>query len=1090
MSYTEQQSAAISARGKVIVSASAGSGKTTVMIDRLADLVESGESVDRVLAVTFTNKAAAQMRERMRKKLLERAKCADGVKKAHIHAQLDALPLADICTVHAFCGRLVRTYFYLVGQDPKFRIAGEDGEGASIKKRAEDATFERVYEENPPWFARLLKIYYRRKKDDMLRGVVRSLYAAVRNAANYRTRLEEDIAKSPEEGFSDMLACLMESYRSQARKIAASSRELIPMSEADAPKGVPALIATAEFADAVAAQEDFYALQKLVTTFTFPAVPKRSKNDPALTRCVDRMRLLARRRDALIANILSEKADRAQALSDYANAKETADGLLRLVLLFDESYTVEKRESGVLDYDDLEHLALAVLSDDEVRAAVRDRYKFVFVDEYQDINPLQNAILEAVSGEEIFLVGDKKQAIYGFRGSRAKFFTEQEHALGGALSLDRNFRSAPVVLDAVNTVFSTVLEGYVPMTGGDRFPTDGELYLHTAPKDAKETVERGVYSVLQATGDEEQSAIARKVVEIVEAERGRPLFDPDLGEVRRTEYGDIAILVRKQTATARAILGRLAERGIPVTATAESNVLDFFEGKLLYNWLSFLDNGEQDIPLAGCMLSAAGGFTDGELGQIRLAAPPRTTFREACTCYLARHDGLAEKLRTFLSYTQRMRTLSQVKTAQEILFLLLSDGLEAQIAASGGEEALARAARFTEEGAGMSVHAFLKKIADGGDKIVFAESGGEGAVKLTTMHSSKGLEYPVVILTDIDTSFRMPDEKDETLWTDELGAAPKYFDFKTRTTRGTLARLAAKNLLSNDEREGEYNLLYVAMTRAKCRLHLVYEREKTNEKTESFAWLAPRFLLEPLAGTWTQEEAPPEEKEEKAFSLADIERAVFSYPFPKATEIPVKDSATGLIRRMHEKEGSTSDMGAPFSVEEDFFAPVLGDAPHSREEGLAYHAFLEHVRFGADAREELARMKGEGLLSAEQIALLDEERLCRILGIPTLKALEGKQTWREQRFLVSLPAELFYEAEEGDTEVLFQGALDLLVLDEKGYHIIDYKDSARSDDAICAGYAPQMRLYRKAVAKICRVAEENVRVTIVNIAAAREIIFA
>lgn len=1100
MSHTQQQLDAIAARGKTIVSAAAGSGKTTVMIDRLVSLIEGGESVENILAVTFTNKAAAQMRERARRKLIERYRTADETLRAHIRRQLDALPLADICTVHSFCGRLVRTYFYLVDVDPKFRIRGDDGEDAAIAKRAEDETFERAYEQNSAWFGRLLSAYYRNKKDETLRKALRALYASVRNVANYRERLEELLAETAEDAYSRALAILRESFRSAALKIAEESKKLISMSETQAPKGVNVLLALAEFGQQLAGS-DVSAMCEIAAGTAFPPCPNRSKNDPAASKFIDRIRAVKGRAEKLAKN-LGTASDEI-CFADFANAKETADALIRLALAYDECYAAEKRESGVLDYDDLEHLALEILKDGEVRAAVREKYRFLFVDEYQDINPLQNAILDAVSGEEVFFVGDKKQAIYGFRGSSAKFFGQQERALGGALPLDTNFRSAPAVLDAVNLVFSSAMEGYVPMTGGERFPVRGEIFLHTAAGQEEEPSARGVYSVLHAQEYKRDDSVARTVLSIVRAECGREIYDADLGCARKATYGDIAVLVRKQTSTARAVLRMLYENGIPVTATAETDILEFPEAQLLLNILSYLDNRQQDIPLASAMLSPLGGFSDSELARIRMGAgipkkseqmPP---FRTACIGYPALHPGdpVSGKLTAFFARAERLRVLAQVKTASEIMSLLLAEGLEAQIAAQGGEEALARVFRLTSEGEGMSVHAFLKKIEKSG-QVVFTESGGEGAVKMSTMHASKGLEYPIVILLDLDTSYRMPDDKDEILWTDELGISPKCFDFAERTSRGTVSRLAAKQLLGREVEEGERNLLYVAMTRAKCKLHLVFEKEKPKENGASFAALIPREELAALSSVFVPASSAAEtasDRAERAASEKDIARAAAPYGFPKSVEVPVKDSATGLIRRQQDKsKGSSSDMGASLIAEDatDETALFSEEAPHTREEGLAYHAFLEHVDFGKSAKEELARMQREGLLTKEELALLDLAKLEEILAVPALASLRGKKLWRERKFLVTLPAEEFYETDEGgDVDVVFQGALDLLVWDEKGYHIIDYKYSSHGDDRIRADYAPQIRLYRKAVAKIFRVAESAVRATVINIASQREIIF-
>ena len=431
-----------------------------------------------------------------------------------------------------------------------------------------------------------------------------------------------------------------------------------------------------------------------------------------------------------------------------------------------------------------------------------------------------------------------------------------------------------------------------------------------------------------------------------------------------------------------------------------------------------------------------------------------------------------------------------------MLALLLAEGLEAQIAAKGDSaNRLARVRRLLEESKGAgSVHAFLRRVKDADEQISFSESGGEGAVRVLTMHAAKGLEFPVVILADLDTPFHGVD-KDETMWTDEFAVAPKSFDFERKICYETMARRAAEISMRRSEIEGERNLLYVAMTRAKYRLHMILgakdgaEAETGPDVTYSpdeAKRLSDFLPLRRLTHYFVSWEDPlPESVSRRSFphrsdpaAVRRIVEAAGDYPFAKSVTLPVKDSATGLMQRARSggaavrSEGETADMGSPFST----------------EIGLAYHAFLEHVRFGEDAGAELGRMLSEGLLSKEEADLLDEERLGEILAIPCLAALEGKKTWREYRFLVSFPAEEFYDADEnGDVDVIFQGALDLLAEEENGYLIIDYKFSSHDDETIRRDYAVQMKLYRKTVAKIMRVSEERVRVVIVNIAKGREI---
>lgn len=1118
MTETKEQRAAIDARGKTIVPASAGSGKTYVMANRYVErVVKEGADVSRMLAVTFTNKAAAQMRERIRKALTEAVAKAEGETRARLKGQLKLLPLADICTIHAFCGRLLRTHFYLADVDPSFRIVGpDDAECRALSSRALDQTFETAYE-NDPGFSELLSVYFRKKKDRRLREIVLGLYDAARSEAGYRETLAK-IAAGEEDLFEEAASSLAADARSRAARVVRKLGELEGISAF--PKAEAYAEAVEKAARAVLDATDLFAMANLEAAI--PACPRRTQNSDsqlcALLTCVKRQAEAVKAIDKELHALRSREEEHERCRA----AGKKASLLAALALSYDGEFTAAKRDAGVLDYADLEHLAFEVLGSRE-GADLRSRYDDIFVDEYQDVNPMQEKILSALAGErcDVFLVGDKKQAIYGFRGSRSRYFEEREEGFrgeGNVCVLTSNFRSAGAVLRAVNRVFSAVLENYEPMKEGPLYGGyEGQVSICTVGggKDPR-TKERGVYSVKQATGDPAVNPIARKVLEIVEAEcgkkegLGKTWYDVSTGELSPVRYKDIAVLVRKNTKAASAISRALADRGIPVTSSAELNVCDCFEGKLLLDWLSFLDNPEQDIPMAAAMLSVIGGFDERDLALVRLSDRRGLPFRDACREYAAhRGDGLARKLARFFAVSENYRTVARVRTAPEMLRLLLADGLEAQIAAKGESAMrLSHVRRLVAESEGCaSVHAFLRRLRDCDNCVMYTETGGENAVHVMTMHAAKGLEFPVVILTELDENFRGPD-RDDVMWTDKYHLAPRYFDEEKRQYGETLIRRAAALSMRREELEGERNLLYVAMTRACCRLYLLTEGNADGagsfyapedaKKLSDF--LPPGMQADLAAETETAERSS--EKREILFRpdekhVEEIKAAGKPYPFEPSTRVPVKSSATDLLERdgatMYGSYAAEDDDTMP---EDDLFDTDMGGS-FTPEKGTAYHAFLEHVDFSKFTEEmtegeaeealaqELTRMQDEGIFSAGQTEqLADLSRLAKILSLPVFLDLRGKRLRREQKFLVLLPASLFPERYPGaDDEIVFQGAIDLLV--ERGdgkYTVLDYKFSGRSDAELKRHYAVQLKLYRAAVAKIAGTSLENVDAFIVNIA--------
>ncbi len=1078
ISLTEEQRLAIGSRGKIIVSASAGSGKTFVMIERLVSLILQGGDVRKMLAVTFTNKAAQQMRERLRRALVEKLSVSDGAERARLKQQLSALPLADISTIHAFCSRLIRTHFYLADVDPAFRvISDEDHEGALILSRAMDEVFEHAYEEKDEDFRLLLSVYFRGKKDAKLRELVLSLYRTVRERADYLPLLKE---MGREDNFAEVCAFLKEDVTERADFIAsAASREEEFFLKRN-PRAAEVCAQIAAAAKNLTGGTLFeLALREMPPIARMPSSAKAEGE--TLRRLKYAGRLSAEIKE--VYKSLSCYASCEEEHARYLDGQRISAALSGLLLKFDEAYSRYKGEAGVLDYADLEHLALRVLENEDVCADLRKKYHFIFVDEYQDVNPAQELLLNKLGGEEVFLVGDAKQSIYGFRGSRSEYFLNRCREYR-ALSLAENFRSAAGVLEAVNRVFSYAMTKEsagldyraAPMRGGKRYGEhDGGVFFHRVPKQKAEKAERGIYSVLTAAR-ERTDAQAELLCRLIAEEVGKEWFDADEGLVKRLRFSDIAVLVRAVDSGTENIIAALSRNFIPVSTAACVNVCDFWEARLVIDWLSYLDNGEQDIPFAGALLSKIGGMTDEELAKIRLRCPKAYTFREACREYAAREkDEIAAKLRAFWEKADTYRRLMQVRTAAEMIGLLLSDGLEIEIAAKkDGEVRLRRIRRLTEEADG-SVNAFLRRLKALGYKVKYTEGSGEDAVKVITMHSAKGLEFPSVFLVGMSDCFR-GNERQEVMYTDRFLFAPKSYDVANKIARETVLRRASCIVDDRETVKGELNLLYVAMTRAKYRLHMLFGEQKgavAPQYAERFSDFTDAAACDDYFTDDLPREEPPLPRRALAYrpdeELLKSWRAATSavYPHRGASVLPVKSSATELLRTANERASEETSFGG-------------GGA--TVEEGLAYHAFLQHVRFGESAEYELARMREEELLPKDRLALLDAGKLEKILRLPSLAALAGKRIWREQTFLLSLPAYEIPALCTGERdEIVLQGAIDLLCQEEEGYLILDYKYSSHDPARLIADYAPQIALYRKAVAKIKQVDERTVRARILNI---------
>lgn len=1154
MNYTSEQLSAIDAKGKVIVSASAGSGKTAVMIEKIIRLILSGVPVSEILAVTFTKKAASQMKDKLKKKLIEVVNDpkTDGDKRAFLKKQLNEVATADISTIHAFCSKFIKTHFFEADVSSDFKIiSGDDAESTVLKNKALDKIFEESYEkdENGEFF-KLLSVYYRKKSDANLREIILGLYGGLRDHADYKSILARS-GEYDDGAFERVCERLFALLQKKCRYYASMAEDFVGYFESN--DGEPSAKQAKEFAQAfyaIANAPDYFTAIKLGKA-SFSRKESTKKRPKEYVETLDRMLLLRDKKYAGLFKEFLKIGTYEEERKAFSQAGEYAKALAKFLLKFDEEYTLVKRERNALDYNDLEHIALSLLSNPRIQEETRARYKHVFVDEYQDVNPVQESLIEALGGENVFLVGDIKQAIYGFRGSKSKYFSEKQakySTTGGlSLKLTKNFRSSDQVLDAINEQFCTIMTNdtsSVPyasssvMEKGGGYPKDsGKVVAHVL--DTAESLEEekalaqaereralSLYSVRDVYGKERQAEretklkTAKKIKAIIDEEVGSLFFDVELGKERPITYSDIVILTRKTTGGIRDIAVDLSDLGVPVTSVAAVNICDYAEVKTLIDILKLLDNERQDVPLVSALLSSMGGLNADDLAEIRLAYPKEKYFRDACARYANEQTGrLTGKLLRFYAFYKKLRTLATVAPVGEVLGELLSSTrMEAEILArENGVACLNRVRRFVAEstqGEAMNLHEFLDRLKNLDYKILYAENGGENSVQIVTMHSSKGLEYPVVIVNATE-KFRKTDSA-EVVLEEEFGLAPKSYDGEKMTCRSTLLRKLFSDRKSADEIGDELNLYYVAMTRAKHTLHLVYK--SVPELCDvayagSFAELTDFSVWEKYLRYGVEEPIEKQNREAEGglFDEELTERITSAYQkeydYAGLDNLPVKSSATSLLRYDAESDGA--ERAVPlFDDREDERENVEENTSFRKgktgiDRGLAYHAFLEKFDFtllldgagtGSSLRSivesSLAKDREEGLLSADELALLDVEKLVEILQNPIFSSLNGMTLYKEQQFLVSLPLKdvpsLLQSLENAekvfDEEILFQGAIDLLAVGANGdARVIDYKYSVKDAETLKATYAPQLDLYKKAVAKILKIDSSKIRCTIVNL---------
>ena len=865
--WTEQQQTAIEDRGhSLIVCAAAGSGKTAVLVERIVRLVREGCPIDRMLVVTFTNAAAGEMRLRIGEALGKAAR-----EEPALGEQLMALPRASISTLHRFCGNLLRENFQALGIDPGFRIGDEQECGVLSRQAMEDAIYS-CYEVGSDVFLAADRCYAQEELGELAFSLHRFMMTrpdpwAFLERAQKDVRIDGQTLEA-----SPAAELLAQSARKRLLKLAEAARRTlgICLGENGPAHYAAACETDVHLAENLAKQAEmgYTALHIATHNLSFAALGRKKKSDIFDEMLADSVKA---RRDAFkkaIGDVQTAFAlNPDDAAADIGMTAAPLDGLAELVKTYDTLYAAAKKQRGLLDFNDLEHGALKALELPDVRDALNKRYRYVFIDEYQDSSAIQEAIIGSFAREDgLFLVGDVKQSIYRFRQAepalfleKAKRFDLEERTLERRIDLQKNFRSRANVLEAANAVFSRIMhedeteieydEREKLFCGLPAREDDPPVELHILYQNGEEADD-------DAEGDEgrrrewaaverEAQVVARRIHELV----GTTFYDAKTDSERTIRYSDIVILMRAARGSAPLAADVLGAEGIPVFCDAGEGYFEIPEIRAMMALLKNIENGERDEPLLAALRGPALGLSEAELAAIRMATPnTKISYCEAVRRYREEMDDeLAQKLRDFEEKRQRWRLCARHQGVDRLIERIYAEtGFLAQAGALPGGAArqanlhlLTSRARAFVSAQGGSLHAFLRyaeRLRAGGDSMSASAIGeNEDVVRIMTTHKSKGLEFPVVFVMALGKKISGKSARDRVLMDARLGVGLPCIDTEMSSERDTLLRRAIRAKAEKEQLAEEVRILYVAMTRARERLILVgsVSDDKPPEKWQS-----------------------------------------------------------------------------------------------------------------------------------------------------------------------------------------------------------------------------------------------------------------
>ncbi len=1146
---TFQQQMAVSNRGgKLLVSAAAGSGKTKVLVDRLLSYLldpDAPANLDDFLIITFTKAAATELRGKIASKLSE--KIAEMPENRHLQQQVQRLYLAKISTVHSFCSDILRQYAYRLDIPADFRIA-EDNECQEMQLQVLEKVLDNAYTTlcGDPDFRAFIDTQGLGRDDYLIPQIILSTYNSAKCHLNPDAWLNWCVESFNTAEISDAAETvwgkyLIEDLRDYVKLQICALEKCIDRASCAEGMEKPVSLLRSTVAQ----------LEKLCCNTTWDGILANRNIDygrltfPKTCTDLDLADKIKHVRNSCKKGLetkLKAFTDSSQTiLHDLQQSGAAARGLVMLVRQFSDAYDRCKRSRRVMDYGDLEHKMLDLLLGKSrsyptlTAKEVGARFREIMVDEYQDTNEVQDAIFTALTGERdnCFMVGDVKQSIYQFRLADPEIFIKKYNSFlpaetavageGRKVLLSNNFRSSGGVISAVNHVFTNSMS---PAVGGLYYGEEELLregIPHVALPDAE--VELYAIDVQEDTYSEEASFIADRICQLLDG--NHMVRDGDA--LRPITADDIVILLRSPGSVGAHYVYALEQKGIRCTTGKGTDLLQTDEISTLRSLLQVISNPLQDIPLIAVLMSPVFGFTADELAAMRsrnryaniyaLLAAEQSDKAKAFICTLTQ---LRQDAR-FLSLSQLVQKIL-VSTGFDNIYGAMTDGDIRKSNLQAFSQLLTEFETSTKRDLNQFL-SYLDMIEEDGLRVGVNEKVA-GAVTIMSIHTSKGLEFPVVFLSGLSKRFNLESARERVLCDKDLGLGMCCTDATLRVRYANIAKHAISRKIIADSISEEMRILYVAMTRARDRLIMTYASNRLADELRSMVVGLDMYETKLLngyvhcAGAWVLQSALRRTEAGELFALsghpdcAGVHEAVwnirvlrgsttddaelqpvkhtkslraewtsnlqkslsFDYPYKKATLAPSKLTATQLKGRMKDQEISEHAAETRAYCRNFRRASFAAKGVSGQTYGNAVHAVMQYIKFDAcqnfeGVKKELDRLLAERFITAEQEALIDPAVILQFFETDLGRKISTAESLlREFKFSVLEDAK-HYVADLENEKILLQGVVDCAMLEKDGITVVDFKTDRVTEATltdVAERYCSQVKAYASALKKIYR----------------------
>lgn len=1162
--FTKEQLKAIETTDRsVLVSAAAGSGKTSVLVERIIQIILSGKAdVDEMLVVTFTNAAASEMRLRLARAIRSRLESdIDDETRLRLKTQLTKLYRSYISTINSFAGRVIKEFFHELDIDPGTSIC-DDVQSELLKREAVSGLFEEAFAKDDliegGSFRAFLRLYSEERTEEGFMESLVKTYDKLRSMPDYFEWAMDraELLRITEDSFegSELQRMMAEDAKETFDGILGAVRNVQGVLsdagfEAMADKMEPQAEWALEIYEQAASGRfdmDTIALIEDIPKVTLRA-SKDEKDSYELIKS-DVKKLRDSIRDDQI-NKFKQKyliPDFASRLREMNATYEYTVYYIRLLEEFEKRYDAAKREQHVMDFSDQEHFAVKILKNEEAAGILRRRFKYIFVDEYQDTNNIQERLISSIARpDNVFRVGDVKQSIYKFRQAEPEIFerlyakfSDPAQDDGIAIDLGRNFRTNDRTIRYINHVFEHIMEGYderarlytgIPCDDGYDFMPEVHLLFEEGGNTASEKDDE----IREDLGliDEEieditkEEAEAAYIADLAASIIGTEFYDTKAKAVRKAGARDIAILLRAVKVRGEVVSRALRERSIEPHLEESEDLFDTVEIGIALSLLQCIDNMKRDLPLISVLHSEIFGFSPEELAQVRIAfEDKRSAYYEAFGWYAA--EGPEGELRDKVSAAQakllEWRRLSRMMPLEDFVWNVLTDSGYYRMAGAmpGGARRQAnlrsladRAALFSKDRV-ASLSSFigfldmLRSRKAGNGQIPMA-GRDDDVVRISTIHKSKGLEYPFVIVGGLGHRFRDSSSDRNFSFDSAVGVGMPYIDPSRKYWRSTVMQRAINAKTRRDDYREELRLLYVAMTRARNKLYLV-GTAKSEDDLAKFTARPACFIkamkdvlrspyntyhASPLMLKKAQDKAhrrksissyidkPLTAEEQRLYDEID-RRFSFRYPDEDLLTARAKYSVSAIrqeeLRAAEEAAGEVNVTQADNEVVHLWRGDEGRRKASAADAGIAYHRIMEFLDFTkasagdgtvdeAYINERAEFLRDQGAVTEDVYRSLDLTCIASFfageLGQRAVRAARDGRLRREKPFTL--------RTNRGGREMLVQGVIDCCFEENGRMVLVDYKSSfihpGRDHDSEIARirdeYKVQIELYSEALSK-------------------------